>query len=162
MATTKSSTAKTSPSTARPRKTQASTRSATKTKAPVKPAQAKPVSAPAPQAKPPAPPAKAVKTNGAAKAGKAAKPKKPQSAAKPDKARKPELALVRDSFTMPRVDHDLIATLKRRSVAAGKEVKKSELLRAGLHLLAAMDVARLLATLDQVVPLKQGRPKKGK
>jgi hypothetical protein len=69
---------------------------------------------------------------------------------------------VRDSFTMPEADFSLIATLKARALAAKRETKKSELLRAGLHALAALDTAGLMAALQQLEPVKIGRPKKGR
>lgn len=69
---------------------------------------------------------------------------------------------VRDSFTMPETDFSLIATLKARALAAKRETKKSELLRAGLHALASLDTAGLMAALQQLEPVKIGRPKKGR
>ena len=44
--------------------------------------------------------------------------------------------VIRDSFTMPAVDHELIGILKTRCLGLGIAIKKSELLRAGL---AALD-----------------------
>lgn len=68
--------------------------------------------------------------------------------------------LVRDSFTMPRADFALIAALKERTLVFKRPTKKSELLRAGLQALAALDDAQLQAALEQLVPIKTGRPKK--
>jgi hypothetical protein len=68
--------------------------------------------------------------------------------------------LVRDGFTMPEADFALIATLKARALAGKRAAKKSELLRAGLHALAALDSKTLLAALDQLEPVKIGRPSK--
>lgn len=68
--------------------------------------------------------------------------------------------LVRDSFTMPQPDFDLIAALKKRALAAGHVAKKSELLRAGLHALTRLDEAALRAALDGLTKLKAGRPRK--
>lgn len=79
---------------------------------------------------------------------------------KPAKAPKVRQKPVRDSFTMPEADFSLVATLKARALAAKRETKKSELLRAGLHALAAMDSATLLAALQALEPIKTGRPKK--
>lgn len=87
----------------------------------------------------------------------AAKPGK--ASGKPAKASKLRHKLVRDSFTMPEADFSLIATLKARAMAAQRETKKSELLRAGLHALAGMDTPSLLAALQQLEPVKIGRPK---
>lgn len=77
------------------------------------------------------------------------------------KPSKPRSKPVRDSFTMPGADFALIATLKSRALSACRETKKSELLRAGLHALASMDEATLLAALGRLDPVKTGRPKKG-
>lgn len=78
-----------------------------------------------------------------------------------EKAPKQRVRMVRDSFTMPEPDFALIATLKGRAMAAQREAKKSELLRAGLHALMALDDAALVGALGRLQPLKLGRPKKG-
>lgn len=83
------------------------------------------------------------------------------AAAPASKAARAKEKLVRDSFTMPRADFALIQTLKERAMGFRHAAKKSELLRAGLHALAALtapDLQKLLASLP--VP-KAGRPKKG-
>jgi hypothetical protein len=86
----------------------------------------------------------------------AVEPKLAPKAGKPPKLRRKP---VRDSFTMPEADFALIATLKARALAGQREAKKSELLRAGLHALAALDRAALLQALAQLDPVKVGRPK---
>lgn len=86
---------------------------------------------------------------------------KSRKADKPKKAPKLRPVLVRDSFTLPEADFALIGTLKARALAGQRETKKSELLRAGLQALAAMDRATLLAALNALEPIKTGRPKKG-
>jgi hypothetical protein len=68
--------------------------------------------------------------------------------------------LVRDSFTMPRADFALIQQLKDRGLGFKRAIRKSELLRAGLQALAAMDDALLKALLDRLPALKAGRPRK--
>ena len=90
-------------------------------------------------------------------ARKKAAASKTTSTKKPPKVRP---RLVRDGFTMPEADFALIATLKARALAGQRAAKKSELLRAGLHALAAMDSPSLLAALDQLEPVKIGRPAK--
>lgn len=88
---------------------------------------------------------------------KPAGPAAAESGAKPGKTKtKP----VRDSFTMPQADFGLIAGLKDRALGLKRHAKKSELLRAGLHALSALDDAALLAVLGDLTPLKPGRPKK--
>jgi len=84
----------------------------------------------------------------------------PGPAAASSEAVKPSGKLVRDSFTMPQADFALIAQLKSRALELKRPAKKSELLRAGLHALAAMTPSRLNRALDALTPLKPGRPKK--
>ena len=86
------------------------------------------------------------------------KPARPVQTPKPAKLRQKP---VRDSFTMPATDFALIAILKARALVARRETKKSELLRAGLHVLTALDTPALLATLGKLNEVKVGRPKKG-
>lgn len=86
------------------------------------------------------------------------KPAKPPKKAKPEtKARQ---KLVRDSFTMPQTDYELIAAIKQRCITLQRPAKKSEVLRAGLHVLAALKDAPLLKALSSLVEIKSGRPKK--
>lgn len=68
--------------------------------------------------------------------------------------------LVRDSFTMPQQDFDLIAALKQRLVSLKRPTKKSELLRAGLQLLTRQSDDVLLSAVNALIILKPGRPKK--
>ena len=70
-----------------------------------------------------------------------------------DKKRK----LVRDSFTFPAADYARIGVLKQRSREAGHEVKKSELLRAGLIALSALSDSALLEALGAIDRLKPDR-----
>lgn len=106
-------------------------------------------------------PKKAAATKPAAPAKKAASPAKPAGKAAEKSADKSALKLVRDGFTMPQQDFDLIAALKKRAIAMQRPAKKSELLRAGLHVLAKLPDEALLAELGALVQLKLGRPKKG-
>ena len=68
--------------------------------------------------------------------------------------------VVRDSFTMPRSDYEKIAALKQKCLDAGVSTKKSEILRAGLLLLEAAPLKRLLAAVSAVETVKTGRPAK--
>lgn len=111
---------------------------------------------------------KLVATRGAARkapARKSARAAKalPQSPAallkagdKPAKIKKPKL--VRDSFTIPKIEYTVLDELKQRAAKAGAPAKKSEVLRAGIKALAAMSDAAFLATLLSVPALKTGRP----
>lgn len=66
--------------------------------------------------------------------------------------------LVRDSFTMPKTEYVVLAELKQRAVRLARSVKKSELLRAGIKMLATLSDASLLTALAQVPAIKTGRP----
>lgn len=68
--------------------------------------------------------------------------------------------VVRDGFSMPRNDYEKFKTLKAVCLAGGVAVKKSELLRAGLHALEAMPVQDLLRRIRALPPIKAGRKKK--
>ena len=67
---------------------------------------------------------------------------------------------IRDSFNMPASDYALIGDLKMRALKSAQHVKKSELLRAGLKMLAAQKDAEFLAALAAVDSIKTGRPPK--
>ncbi len=85
---------------------------------------------------------------------------KPQKVEKLEKAKKPKL--VRDSFTMPKLEYAEIDLLKSRALKLGQASKKSELLRAGVKALTAMSDSAFLAALAAVPTLKTGRPQASK
>lgn len=88
----------------------------------------------------------------------AAKPAKADKQDKPAKARK--VKLVRDSYAMPENEYARIGELKKRMVALGAEAKKSELLRAGIAVLAALNDVELKAVMGRIERIKTGRPNK--
>ena len=95
--------------------------------------------------------------------GVSKKPAKAKPATKVSKEKKvvpKKPKLVRDSFTFPETDYAQIATLKQRALSAGRDVKKTEVLRAGLALLSSLSDADLLSALDGIDKLKPGRPAK--
>jgi len=114
-------------------------------KAAAKPAPKTAAAKPAPKAAP--------KT--AAKPKVAAKPAAPEVKVKPQKEK-----LVRDSFTMPEAEYAVLGQVKKTALKAGFEVKKSELLRVGVALIAQIDLATLKKVLASLPQLKTGRPKK--
>jgi hypothetical protein len=94
-----------------------------------------------------------------------AKPAKaPKTAAEVEgkvrRAKQEKEKVVRDSFTMPKSDYAKLAELKQRCLEAGIPVKKSELLRAGLNLLALAPAKRLIAAVSELETVKTGRPTK--
>lgn len=66
--------------------------------------------------------------------------------------------VIRDSFTMPGFDYDLIWTIKQRCLVLGMGVTKSEVLRAGLKALMAMPEKDLKAVVEGLEKVKTGRP----
>lgn len=77
---------------------------------------------------------------------------------KPVKVKK--VKLVRDSFTIPKPEYQVLDDLKLRAADLKHPIKKGELLRAGIKALAAMTNPHLLAALQAVPALKTGRPSK--
>ncbi len=73
----------------------------------------------------------------------------------------PKIKVVRDSFTMPKNEHMEISKIKDASKKAGLAVKKSEVLRAGLKALSALDMEQTKAILAGLDKVRTGRPKKG-
>ena len=76
------------------------------------------------------------------------------------KSGKKEKNLVRDSFTMPAEEHQIIDQLKKKVRLAGNEVKKSELIRAGIAMLDTLSIRALMTAINRVPNLKTGRPAK--
>jgi hypothetical protein len=68
--------------------------------------------------------------------------------------------LVRDTFSMPDTDYQLIAEILERLPALTARSTKSEIVRAGLKVLHNMDDKDLSRVLTQVQRLKTGRPTK--
>jgi hypothetical protein len=98
-------------------------------------------------------PVEAVKQS--AEAAKAAKAEKELKTVK-----KPKLKVVRDSFTMPHSEYVKIAEIKELCLKAGVQVKKSEVLRAGVIALCAMNEAQLKGAMSALDKIKTGRPNK--
>jgi hypothetical protein len=76
------------------------------------------------------------------------------------KAKSEKVKMERDSFTMPKDEYAQITLMKARLVSMGQPAKKSELLRAGIKLLAAMSDNTLKTTLAKIPVIKTGRPNK--
>jgi hypothetical protein len=108
-----------------------------------------------PQVKKPAVRAKTVLKSAARPVVKAALQ---QAVKKPKKAHKNKV--VRDSFTMPENEYAKIAEIKEICLKAKMHVKKSEVLRAGLVLLAELDPGQLKCALESLEKIKTGRPQK--
>jgi len=82
-------------------------------------------------------------------------------AAKPAKPVKPKkIKLVRHSFSMPETEYAQIALLKKRIADFGGKARRSELVRAGIAALAAMNNVELTTIMASVDRIKPGRPAK--
>lgn len=69
--------------------------------------------------------------------------------------------VIRDSFTMPEDDYQLIQKVQERALDFRMHATKGEVLRAGLHALENLSNAELMAVLKGVEKLKPGRRKGG-
>jgi hypothetical protein len=76
-------------------------------------------------------------------------------AAKPKK-----LKLMSDRYKIPDNEYAQLIALKKRLLLLGAGVRKSELLRAGLLLLVAMDDVRLMKAVAKVEIIRTDRPPK--
>ena len=74
------------------------------------------------------------------------------------KKKNPKVKVIRDSFTFPEEDYLKISELKKTCLAAGINVKKSEILRAGLHLLSQLTLDELKDAVEKVEKVQTGRP----
>ena len=77
---------------------------------------------------------------------------------KPVKEKKPKL--VRDSFTFPKAEYEVLEAMKQRAAKLKVTVKKTELLRASIKSLAALNDAAFISAMAAVPSLKTGRPAK--
>lgn len=117
-------------------------------------------SAAKPAVKPAAKPAVKVIAKPASKAPAVKAPALKKPAVKAVKVKKPKL--VRDSFTMPQAEYDVLAQVKKACIAAGIEIKKSDLLRIGVAMLQKLDVKKIGEAKAGLPALKAGRPSKNK
>jgi|SRR3712207_3872604 len=69
--------------------------------------------------------------------------------------------VIRDSFTIPSSEYELIARLKKRCMKASISPNKSEILRAGLAALDAMPDRELAELFEKLPKVKTGRPPGG-
>jgi hypothetical protein len=116
--------------------------------------------------KSPAKPATKSPAPSTAPVGKTVKPQAPTVTPKANTApvkpaKEKKVKVVRDSFTLPKTELLQIADMKKRAMALGVEVKKSELIRAGLQALSTLTDAPFKKALGNVPTIKTGRPAKG-
>ena len=97
-----------------------------------------------------------------AKAAQAAAPvqAKPTPVSASPVAKDKKVKVVRDSFTIPKNEYSQLGDMKKKALGLGLEIKKSELIRAGLLMLNAASDASFKKALGNVPTLKTGRPGK--
>jgi ATP-dependent Zn protease len=118
-----------------------------------------PVSAPKPASK--AVSSSSVKTQVSKKPVKKVEVKRASKTAssKAKPALSAKVKLVRDSFTLPEADHALIKKCKKAAVMAGRETKKSEVVRAAIQVFSAMPINAQLSAYAKLSAIALGRPK---
>ena len=71
--------------------------------------------------------------------------------------------IMRDSFTMTTADQELLKKCKLDAIKSGRDsTKKSEVVRAAIRHFASLALTTQLMELNQLDPVKTGRPKKQK
>lgn len=85
----------------------------------------------------------------------------PTSASKTKVVKEKKVKVIRDSFTIPKTEFEQLAVMKKRATTLGVDIKKSELIRAGLQLLNNQPDKAFTAALASVPTIKTGRPSKG-
>jgi hypothetical protein len=126
-----------------------------------------PATAPAAIAKPATKPAKKVATKPVAakpvitkKVVVAPKAAKVAVANDADVAKEKKLKMVRDSISIPKTKFLVLGEMKTRAGKIGVEVKKTELIRAGIKVLTAFTDTAFVAAIRAVPNIKTGRPTK--
>lgn len=66
--------------------------------------------------------------------------------------------VIRDGFSMPASDQQLIQDIRIKSLKLGVDTNKSEIVRAGLRALMDLPDSKLTALLKSVPKIKTGRP----
>ena len=66
--------------------------------------------------------------------------------------------VIRDSFTLPSGDYELIAAVRQRCLKSAININKSEVIRAGLHALMEMPEEALAELVNNLEKVKPGRP----
>ena len=93
---------------------------------------------------------------------KAVKPKLLRKVSRVTAAKPSKQKLVRDSFTIPEAEYQILVNTKKLLTKSGVEVKKTELLRVGLLLIGKTSLTVLKRHLGGLRKLKSGRPGKSK
>jgi hypothetical protein len=71
-----------------------------------------------------------------------------------------KVKMVRDSISIPKAEFQVLAEMKARASKLGVEIKKTELIRAGIKVLAALADTAFVGAIRAVPNIKTGRPAK--
>ena len=82
---------------------------------------------------------------------------KPRKVSKVKLPAHPAEKVVRDGYSMPPDDYDLLEAQRKRAMRRERDVTKSGLLRIGVHLLAKLSDDDLMSLIDGLVEPKPGR-----
>jgi hypothetical protein len=66
--------------------------------------------------------------------------------------------VIRDSFTLPSGDYELISAIRQRCLKSAVNATKSEVIRAGLHILESLSDEELVQVIKRLEKVKTGRP----
>jgi len=77
-----------------------------------------------------------------------------------DVAKEKKIKMVRDSISIPKTEFLVLGEMKARAGKLGVEVKKTELIRAGIKVLTALTDTAFVAAIRAVPNIKTGRPTK--
>ncbi len=75
-------------------------------------------------------------------------------------AKEKKIKMVRDSISIPKTEFLVLGEMKTRAGKLGVEVKKTELIRAGIKVLTALTDTAFVAAIRAVPNIKTGRPTK--
>lgn len=76
--------------------------------------------------------------------------------------KKPLEQVIRDTFSMPKRDGDLISEVRLRCMRAGIDTTRSEIVRAGIRHLATLPAEELCKLVEGIEKLKPGPQKQDK
>lgn len=65
--------------------------------------------------------------------------------------------VIRDSFTLPSGDYELIVPIRQRCLKSAVNATKSEVIRAGLHILQSLSDEELVQAISSLEKVKTGR-----
>ena len=125
-----------------------------------KPVAKKVVAKKAPAKKSPASSVAAVKPTVQKTAPVQVKPLSVKAEASTQKVKVKKQKMVRDSFTMPELEYQILGDLKKSCLKQCVAIKKSELLRIGMALLKTMTAKQLEVARNKLEKISAGRPKK--